>query len=80
LKIFLYVIYSNFFSEQKKETERKKYFLNMLYAWGLALIFTIICHACDSIDAIPYELQPGMGTDTAFLKGIPKNTSNISLI
>ncbi|XP_031635605.1 G-protein coupled receptor Mth2-like [Contarinia nasturtii] len=71
LNVISFDIWMNFCQYRGKILEKNQHRLNMLYAWGLALFFTIICHVCDAIESIPFELKPGMGFNTGFLKEEP---------
>lgn len=50
-------------------TEKKRFFLYMLFAWGFALLFTIIVITVDSSPSIPEHFKPRIGVDSGFLKG-----------
>lgn len=49
-------------------SERKRFFLYMLYAWGLSLFLTFVVFILDSTKSLSQELQPGIGVQTCFLK------------
>lgn len=49
-------------------SEKKRFLLYMIYAWGLSFFLTFIAFLLDTTESIPDSLQPGIGVGTCFLK------------
>ncbi|XP_055326296.1 G-protein coupled receptor Mth2-like [Sitodiplosis mosellana] len=66
LNVISFDLWSSFRVEPN--SERKRFILYSLYAFGGSLLVNIVGHVMDAIDGLPDYLQPGIGTDSLFLK------------
>ncbi|XP_055309713.1 G-protein coupled receptor Mth2-like [Sitodiplosis mosellana] len=70
LNVISFDLWSSFRStiRIKSNSEIKQFILYSLYAFGVSLLVNIVAHVMDAIKGLPNYLQPGIGTDSLFLK------------
>lgn len=54
----------------RTHSDNKQFAKYLVYVWGLSTFLTIVTYLCDTIDALPSYLKPGLGTERCFLKGL----------
>ncbi|XP_055298676.1 G-protein coupled receptor Mth2-like [Sitodiplosis mosellana] len=49
-------------------SDKKRFYLYMLYVWGWSSLISIIAYVLDSIESVPKDFKPGFGTEICYLR------------
>lgn len=51
-------------------SDRKRFYLYVVYVYGWASFMTIIAYILDSSESVPDDFKPSLGTETCYLNGM----------
>lgn len=63
----LYITLTGGVRDSRKDTENKRLKKYALFAYGLAIVLTIIVYLMDRIPGVPFDWRPKIGVNTCFL-------------